>query len=227
MNWIAVAVDGPSGAGKSSVCKAVAKRLNYTYIDTGAMYRAIGYWMIQHNINLADECAILEQLNNFHLSFNDDNAICINGECVESFIRSEAVSYGASCVAKLAGVRQYCVKAQRDMVKVCHCIMDGRDIGSVVLPNAQVKIYLDASVGVRAKRRYLQNQEKGIACDLANIENDIKQRDMQDMNRKNSPLIRLDSAYYLNSSNLTFEQTVNEMIKVIEETMGKGGIEHD
>ena len=219
--WVNVAVDGPSGAGKSSVCKAVASMLSYTYIDTGAMYRAVGYCALTSGIDVTNEAQLMAYLPTLTLSFDENNCICANGKCVEDYIRSEQVSLAASSVAKLASVREYCVQMQRVMAQNGNCIMDGRDIASVVLPNANVKIYLDASVDVRGKRRYQQNIEKGMACNLDEVIADIAKRDEQDMNRANSPLVRVKEAYYLDSSDLTFEQTVNQMIEVIQTTINK------
>lgn len=188
MKKISIAIDGPSAAGKSSIAKIVAKKLDYIYIDTGAMYRCVGYYCLQNNIDLNNETAVSAALKNIKITMDSDNHVYLNDYDVSNQIRQDEISMSASLVSSYQDVREFLVKQQRQMANVGGVILDGRDIGTVVLPDAKLKIYQNASVETRAKRRYLENKQRGLAADLETIKKDIEQRDYQDMNRKISPL---------------------------------------
>ena len=160
MKKISIAIDGPSAAGKSTIAKRLAEILDYTYIDTGAMYRSVAYYLINHGIDLNDEKAISDTLNNIHIKLCSDHRVILNGDDVTLQIRQDEISKGASCVGKYKAVREHLVKLQQEMSHNGGVILDGRDIGSVVLPHAELKIYQEASVEARAKRRYLENRKK-------------------------------------------------------------------
>lgn len=219
MNYYTVALDGPSGAGKSTIAKEVAKQLNLTYIDTGAMYRAIAYGCLQDNIDTSDNDKVSQWLGDKKLSFNQENHICLNDNCVEPYIRTEKVSENSSIVASLPSVRTFAVNEQRKMAKDGNVILDGRDIGSVVFPNANVKIYLTASSEVRAQRRYLQNKEKGIERDYDMVYQDVLNRDYRDTHRDISPLIKVDDAIEIDSSDMTMDEVIAQIINLIQDKM--------
>lgn len=217
---IAVAVDGPAGAGKSSVSKAVAKALGYVYIDTGAMYRSVALYAIQNGIDCKQEIEkLISRLENIKIAIMyKDGAqhIYLNGTDVSEIIRREDVSVGASDVAVIPEVRQKLVSLQRSMAKTANVIMDGRDICSYVLPGAQVKIFLTASVEKRAERRYRELTEKSISCDFEKIKRDIEYRDKNDSERKTAPLKRADDAVLLDTSDMSFEEAVEAVKKLIK-----------
>lgn len=221
-----VAVDGPSGAGKSTICKAIAARLDLTYIDTGAMYRAIAFGMLQQSVDITDENGVKTALENCHLDYDANHNLCLNGIAVGDQIRSEAVSLAASTVARYNAVREYCVRLQQKIAANGGCIMDGRDIGTVVLPDAQVKIFLTADVTVRANRRFLQNQQKGIECTFEQVLEDVRKRDLQDTTRKNSPLTQANDAILVDSSAMDFDTTVDTLVEIILKTTEKK-VSHD
>ena len=188
---INIAIDGPAGAGKSTIAKMLAKELAYVYVDTGAMYRAIGYYFLKNGVNSDDVETIEKELSNINVSIvyqDGEQQVLLNGENVNGVIRQEEVGKMASATSKYKAVREKLVETQRQIAREQNIIMDGRDIGTVILPDATVKFYLTASVEVRAKRRYDELVAKGEACDLKEIEKDIADRDYQDMNREVSPL---------------------------------------
>ena len=222
MKKISIAIDGPSAAGKSSIAKIVAKRLDYVYIDTGAMYRCVGYYCLQNNIDLHDEQAVSETLKKIKIKMDSENRVYLNDCDVSSKIRQDEVSMSASVVSSYHDVREFLVKQQRQMAKLGGVILDGRDIGTVVLPDAKLKIYQSASVETRAKRRYLENKQRGLPADLETIKKDIEQRDYQDMNRKISPLKKADDAIVLDTSNLDIEEVVNEVLKLVKQKESEG-----
>ena len=166
---ISVAIDGPSAAGKSTIAKMVAKKENFIYIDTGAMYRCVAYYCLTQKIDLNDEKAVEQAIEHIQIRLTPDNKVYLNDEDVSNQIRQDQVSLGASCVSKYQVVRSFLVDEQRKMAKAGNVILDGRDIGTVVLPNADLKIYQIASVETRAKRRYLENLERGLDADLETI----------------------------------------------------------
>ena len=175
---ISIAIDGPSAAGKSTIAKMVAKKENFIYIDTGAMYRSVAFYCIKNHIDLNDEQAVEQAISNIQIRLTADNKVYLNDEDVSLQIRIDEVSLGASCVSKYQAVRTFLVDEQRKMAETGNVILDGRDIGTVVLPHADLKIYQIASVETRAKRRYLENKERGLEADLETIKKEIEQREI-------------------------------------------------
>lgn len=213
-----IAIDGPAGAGKSTIARKLAAELGYIYVDTGAMYRAMAYYFLQKGIDAQDEDRIAKAAADVEISIvYQDGAQCVilNGENVNHVIRTEEVGKMASATSKYPVVRTKLVELQRELAKTSDVIMDGRDIGTVVLPDADVKIYLTASSKVRAQRRYDELTEKGIVCDFDTIEKDIIDRDYQDMHRETSPLKQAEDAVLLDSSELTIDGVVAEMKRII------------
>ena len=217
-----VAIDGPAGAGKSTIAKRLAKELGFVYVDTGAMYRAIGLYMLKNSVDGSDEAAVSEAVKNVEVTLSYDNGVqCVylNGEDVSGMIRTEEVSALASQTSAYQAVREKLLDLQRTMAKNNDVLMDGRDIGTTILPNADVKIYLTASVETRAKRRYDEYIAKGQTCDLAEIEEDIKTRDHNDMTRKISPLKKADDAIEVDSSNMNIDEVVETIKNICKEKM--------
>ena len=213
---ISVAIDGPSAAGKSTIAKMVAKKENFIYIDTGAMYRCVAYYCLTQKIDLNDEKAVEQAIEHIQIRLTPDNKVYLNDEDVSNQIRQDQVSLGASCVSKYQAVRSFLVDEQRKMAKAGNVILDGRDIGTVVLPNANLKIYQIASVETRAKRRYLENLERGLDADLETIKKEIEERDYQDTHREISPLKKADDATELDTSSLTLEDVVEQVLTLIQ-----------
>ncbi len=216
---IAVAIDGPAGAGKSFVAKTVAKQLGYIYVDTGAMYRTIGLACDRAGILADDAEKIAELLKGINISikyFDDEQHILLGGEDVSELIRTERVSMLASRVSALPVVRAYLLELQRSFAKSNNVIMDGRDIGTVVLPDADVKIFLTASAKARAKRRVLQLAEKGEKADLNTVLADIEKRDYNDSHRKIAPLRAAEDAVIIDTSDIDRDESVNRVINTIK-----------
>lgn len=213
---ILVAIDGPSAAGKSTIAKMVAKKENFIYIDTGAMYRCVAYYCLTQKIDLNDEKAVEQAIEHIQIRLTPDNKVYLNDEDVSNQIRQDQVSLGASCVSKYQAVRSFLVDEQRKMAKAGNVILDGRDIGTVVLPNANLKIYQIASVETRAKRRYLENLERGLDADLETIKKEIEERDYQDTHREISPLKKAEDAIELDTSSLTLEEVVEQVLTLIQ-----------
>ena len=213
---ISVAIDGPSAAGKSTIAKMVAKIENFIYIDTGAMYRCVAYYCLTQKIDLNDEKAVEQAIEHIQIRLTPDNKVYLNDEDVSNQIRQDQVSLGASCVSKYQVVRSFLVDEQRKMAKAGNVILDGRDIGTVVLPNADLKIYQIASVETRAKRRYLENLERGLDADLETIKKEIEERDYQDTHREISPLKKAEDAIELDTSSLTLEEVVEQVLTLIQ-----------
>lgn len=214
-----IAIDGPAGAGKSTIAKEVAKRLEFIYIDTGAMYRAIGFFINKNQIDCSDEKKLLDACNAIEIEIvyeQNEQQVLLNKENVTKFLRTEEVSKFASLVATKQIVREKLVQLQRELAAKKNVVMDGRDIGTFVLPDAQVKIYLTASVKERAKRRYLEQKEKGEVCNLSEIEADILQRDQQDKNREISPLRQAEDAILIDTSSMSIEQAVKIILSIYE-----------
>lgn len=214
-----IAIDGPAGAGKSTVAKRVAKELGFVYVDTGAMYRAIGLDCVRKGIDLDDEIKVVENAETVKVSISyvdGTQAVILNGENVNGFIRTPEIGEAASKVSAYKRVREILVDFQQKLTGTTNVVMDGRDIASVVLPNAQVKIYLDASVEVRAKRRYDELIAKGESADLKSIEEDVKERDYRDMHRDNSPLVKVPEATLIDSSYMTIDEVVNSIISEVK-----------
>ena len=213
---ISVAIDGPSAAGKSTIAKMVAKIENLIYFDSGAMYRCVAYYCLTQKIDLNDEKAVEQAIEHIQIRLTPDNKVYLNDEDVSNQIRQDQVSLGASCVSKYQVVRSFLVDEQRKMAKAGNVILDGRDIGTVVLPNADLKIYQIASVETRAKRRYLENLERGLDADLETIKKEIEERDYQDTHREISPLKKAEDAIELDTSSLTLEEVVEQVLTLIK-----------
>ncbi len=222
MKKIKIAIDGPSAAGKSTLAKIIAEKLQYVYIDTGAMYRCVAYYIITKGIDMENEQAVMDVLKDIHITMDANHKIYLNGQEVSNEIRSDEVSMGASRVSVYEGVRTFLVNQQRKMAASGGVILDGRDIGTVVLPNAELKIFQVASVETRSMRRYLENKERGISCDLKTISNEIIQRDYQDSNRKHSPLKQAKDAIVLDTSNLTLDAVVAKVMELVEQQVKEG-----
>ena len=215
-----IAIDGPAGAGKSTIAKRLAKKLGFIYVDTGAMYRAMAYYFLQHNIDAKDENAIAAACPDVDVTItyeNGEQQVLLNGENVNGVIRNEEVGNMASSTSVYPVVRKKLVELQRQLAKSADVVMDGRDIGTCVLPDAQVKIYLTASSATRAKRRYDELTEKGVSCDLAEIEKDIIDRDYRDMHRETSPLRQAEDAVLVDSSEMNIDEVVDAIYQVYSE----------
>ena len=210
-----IAVDGPAGAGKSTIAKMVAKKLDLIYVDTGAMYRAMAYYLLSLNTDLNDVDAITKNCEgaDIRIAYEDGvQVVLLDGVNVNAYLRTEAVGEAASVSSTVKRVRERLVELQQKMALETDLIMDGRDIGTCVLPKAQLKIYLTASSHVRAVRRFEELKAKGVECDLQVIEEDIIARDYRDMNREHSPLKQADDAILLDSSDMTIDEVVSAII---------------
>lgn len=219
-----IAIDGPAGAGKSTIAKEIAKRLNIIYLDTGALYRAVGLYMIKNGVDLKKIDRVVFELQNCKISvkhFENNQKVLLCGEDVGDLIRSSEVSMAASAVSAIREVREYLLDLQRNIAKNNDVIMDGRDIGTVVLPDANVKIFLTASINSRAKRRFCDLIEMGQEVKFEDVLEHIKQRDSQDMNRKFAPLKPAPDAVLLDTSNLSLEESVENVLEIIK----KNGVE--
>ena len=217
---ISVAIDGPAGAGKSTIAKLVSKELGFIYIDTGALYRSIGYFVLKNGGDIDNSESVISFLPKIEveLKFIDGvQHVFVNGEDVSDKIRTEEVSQAASKVSAIPKVREFLLELQRSFAKKYNVVMDGRDIGTVVLPNANVKIFLTASAEVRANRRYKEQIERGLDVDYDSILNDIKERDFRDENREIAPLKCAEDGVYLDSSDFSIEQNVAAVLKIIKE----------
>lgn len=220
MKSIAIAIDGPAAAGKSTVAKKVAERLGYTYIDTGAMYRSITYAALEANVDLNKEDEVYNVLEQMELDMNEKLQVFIDGKEVTDQIRTEEVSRNVSKVASYAGVREELVKRQKQMAAKRGVVMDGRDIGTHVIPDAEVKIFMIASAEERAKRRHKENLDKGFTSDYEQLKKEIEERDRIDMEREVSPLKKAEDAIELDTTSLSIEEVVNEIMRIIEEYKG-------
>lgn len=217
-----IAIDGPAGAGKSTIAKRAAKELSFIYVDTGAMYRAIALGLLRYETNVADKDELAAALERIEVSIgyeNGEQCVYLNGENVSGLIRTEEVSSMASVSSANQIVRDKLTDLQRGLAARENVLMDGRDIGTLILPNAQLKIYLTASVETRAMRRYLEMKERGVDCELKEIEADIAERDYRDMNRETAPLKQADDAVLVDSSNMTINQVVERIVTLARERM--------
>ncbi len=216
-----IAIDGPAGAGKSSIAKALSKRLGYIYIDTGAMYRAVALFFLDEGVKDSEDSRIESLLEKLDISIKYEDGtqkVFLNGVDVSDKLRLEQIGKLASKFSAIGNVREKLVALQRKLAKKENVVMDGRDIGTVVLPNADLKIYLSASSKVRAKRRYLELLEKGNTdLDINLIEDEIIKRDEADINREISPLKQAEDAYYLDSSDMTLEEVVSKILSMVKE----------
>ena len=215
-----IAIDGPAGAGKSTIARRVAKELSFIYVDTGAMYRAVALYLLKKNVNGEDAAEISENCTSARVSIeyrDGEQIVMLNGENVNPSLRTEEVGNMASRSSANPKVREHLLLLQRNLASENDVVMDGRDIGTTILPDAEVKIYLTASAKTRARRRYLELTEKGIACDLDEIEQDIIQRDERDMNREISPLRQAEDAVLVDSSEMTIDEVVEEILRIYRE----------
>ena len=216
MQHFNIAIDGPAGAGKSTIAKEVARRLGFVYVDTGAMYRTMALHFIRSGIDPKDEQAVAASCRDVDVSLRYENGVqqvLLGGENVTGLIRTEEVGNMASATSVYKPVREKLVQLQQALARRENVVMDGRDIGTCVLPDAPAKIYLTASSAVRAGRRYKELVEKGMECDLAEIERDIIDRDYRDMNRENSPLRQAEDAVLVDSSCMTVEQVIAAILE--------------
>ena len=216
---INVAIDGPAGAGKSTIAKLIAKKMGYIYVDTGAMYRAMALYFIRNGIKAEDTQMVSEKCKDADISIayrDGEQVVLLDDENVNGLIRTEEVGNMASATSANKNVRQKLVELQKKLAANADVVMDGRDIGTVVLPNADVKVYLTASSSVRAKRRYDELIAKGEKADLATIEADIIERDNRDMTREISPLKQADDAVLVDSSYMTIDEVVQTVVDLIE-----------
>lgn len=210
-----IAIDGPAGAGKSTIAKNIAKELSFIYVDTGAMYRAMAVYFLENNINTDDETEIEKACKNVTINIvyeNNAQQVILNGQNITHKLRTEEVGNTASKTAVYSSVRTKLVELQRELASTTNVVMDGRDIGTCVLPNATLKIYLTASVDTRAERRYKELVEKGVQADIEEIKKDIADRDYRDMNRDVSPLRQASDAVLVDSSYMNIEEVTNTII---------------
>lgn len=217
-----IAIDGPAGAGKSTIAKRVAKELNFVYVDTGAMYRAIALYFLKNKLNAGDEAVAVAACENINVRIvyeNGEQQVLLNGENVTGQIRTEEAGNTASVTSAYKAVRARILSLQQDLARVADVVMDGRDIGTCVLPKAPLKIYLTASVETRGQRRYKELTEKGIACNLEEICKDIEDRDFRDMNRDISPLKQAEDAVLVDSSHMTIEEVTETIVRHARERM--------
>ena len=220
--YLNVAIDGPGGAGKSTVAKAAAKELELIYVDTGALYRAVGLNALRHELDTTDEAAIKELLNDtkVDLKYVDGvQHVFLNGEDVSDKIRTPEASMAASNVSAIGVVRQFLFELQREIARNNNCVMDGRDIGTVVLPDAQVKIFLTASPEVRAKRRYIELREKGSDESYEKVLEELKQRDYNDSHREIAPLKPAEDSVIVDTSEFKLEDSIATVVNLIKEKM--------
>ena len=223
---ITIAIDGPSGSGKSTISKIIAKKIGFINVDTGALYRTIAYFFLENKINYKEKSEVLKNLNNISVSLKNENfsqTIFLNGVDVTQKIRTNEISMVSAEISVIPEVRQFLLKLQRDIAKENNVVIDGRDIGTVVLPNADVKIFLTADPKVRAKRRYNQLISKGQSTTFDEILELINKRDYNDIHRKISPLKKADDAILVDNSNLNQQDTVYKLIEIIK----KKGIKID
>lgn len=218
---LSIAIDGPVGAGKSTVADAVAARLKILHLDTGAMYRAVGLAVLDAGVDMQDEKAVSTLCENggAHVDIRYEQGAqvtLVNGEDVSARIRTQQAGTAASCVSRYSVVRRMLVKRQRELAKTQPMLLDGRDIGTVVLPDAPVKIYLTASAESRARRRAQQLRDKGMEVNFAEILSEVNARDRQDMTRAVDPLRQAEDAVLVDSSEMTFEETVEAVLRVVE-----------
>lgn len=217
---IAIAIDGPAGAGKSSISKVVANELGYLYIDTGAMYRGVTWAVLDSHVDVYNQKEVEALLPSLDLTLEPTASACkvyVKGQDVTDLIRQQQINENVSTIASYKGVREYLVERQQAMAAVGGVILDGRDIGSVVLPNAELKIYLTASVDARAKRRWLEVQGTSNEQPLEDIKKNVESRDEMDKNRDESPLVCVEDAIVVDSSNMTFDETVKHILHLVQE----------
>lgn len=219
MKKLVIAIDGPAGSGKSTVAKQLAKKYNILHLNTGSIYRAFSLYCLENNIDIYDQNSVEQVLQHIDLQIkfeNNEQIDILNGRVVTPFLRQEKISNASSVVSQYANVRHKAVELQRQIANKMSVIVEGRDITSVVLPDANFKFFITASPQIRAKRRYDENIQKGILCDYETILQDIKERDLRDETRKNSPLVIAKDAVVIDTSNMNIDQVVSEFEKVID-----------
>ena len=221
MRKVVIAIDGPAAAGKSTVSKAVAKKLGYTYIDTGAMYRAFTEYCLRKGVDCENEAECVKLIPEVEITLYPDGKVMCSGKDVTREIREPRVSGNVSYIASYKDIRLAMVDLQRKMAEKVSVVMDGRDIGTYVLPNADVKIFQIASVEERAKRRFLENQEKGIPCTYEDIVADVEKRDRIDSSRAFAPLKPAEDSIELDTSTMTIEESVQAVLDIIKEKVGE------
>ncbi|WP_242241368.1 (d)CMP kinase [Bacillus cereus group sp. BfR-BA-01309] len=221
---ISIAIDGPAAAGKSTVAKVVAKKLSYVYIDTGAMYRAITYAALEQKVDIENEEQLMEVVKNVNIEFQqgeNTQLVFLNGQDVSEVIRTPDVTNRVSIVAKHRLVREEMVRRQQELAEKGGVVMDGRDIGTHVLPDAEVKIFMLASVEERAERRHLENMNKGFDSNLEQLKEEISQRDKLDSEREVSPLKKADDALELDTTSLSIEEVVQKIMSIVSGVFAK------
>lgn len=226
MHKINIAIDGPASSGKSTVAKIVAKDFGFVYTDTGAMYRSVTYLALKHHVSFSDEKALVELMESYPISFKQTESgqsVWADGQDITEAIRQPEVTNNVSEVSALSEVRAHLVKAQQKIAASGGVVMDGRDIGTTVLPDAEVKIFLVASAAERAKRRYKENQAKGIKSDFDTLKKEIEQRDYTDSHRATSPLKQAKDAVLVDTTGMTIDEVVAVVKNTAKETV-KGGI---
>ncbi|MDE8053000.1 (d)CMP kinase [Erysipelothrix rhusiopathiae] len=211
-----IAIDGPSASGKSTIAKQLAKKLGFVHIDTGAMYRAVALICLNQDIDLNDEKACFNIVKDLKIELPEENMILVNGQDVSLLIRNDKVSKAASQVSKHKSVRDVLVSIQRDIASKKGFVLDGRDITSVVLPDAEVKIFQTADASVRARRRYNELIKNGIKTTYEEVHSDLVGRDERDMNRQESPLIKVEDAIEINTTSMSIEEVVSQIVNIIE-----------
>jgi len=219
MEKLVIAIDGPAGSGKSTVAKALAKKYNVLHLNTGSIYRAFSLFCLENGIDVYDQDAVEQAVQKIDLQIkfqNNEQIDVLNGRVVTSLLRQESISNASSVVSQYANVRRKAVELQRQIADKMSVIVEGRDITSVVLPNASFKFFITAGPQVRAKRRYDENIQKGIPCDYDTILQDIKERDLRDQTRKNSPLVVVKDAVVIDTTDLNIDQVVQRFVSVIE-----------
>ena len=220
--FVSIAIDGPAGAGKSTMARACAKELGYLYVDTGAIYRTVGYYMRLMGVGPKDKDGIARLIDEVNIDIRYEDGVqhmILNGADVTGEIRTPEISMYASGVSAQPCVRAFLLDMQRQLARTHNVVMDGRDIGTAVLPNAPLKVYLTASAHVRALRRWKELTEKGQTADLAKIEEDINERDYQDMHREHSPLVQAEDAVLVDSSEMTIDEVVEKILSLARERM--------
>lgn len=215
-----IAIDGPSAAGKSTIANLLAEKYNLVKLDTGAMYRAVGYLVKQNKLDVDNEASVLSVFDNLDLHYLADGTMVLNGEVIADQIRNDEISLLASSASKHLRVREKLVKLQQEIAKSKGYVLEGRDIGTVVLPDAFIKIYLEGDVKVRAKRRHAEYILNGLEVSLADIEADIRKRDHQDINREHSPLKKALDAYVVDVTNLNIDEVITAISEIVDKKLG-------